>query len=233
MNMEDRLFNQNLDLSNLLENLILENSDLQMNWLTDAYNINNRVEYHSYLTMKESPANKIWVQQFLNQFTPLYEQLSLYHDYYEVRTETLTKDADKLEVLEALRIASVKVAKELLLSQQQRVERIELLDDNSLKKGSASKAKLLYLARNTPSTLELFDLLGSKLKNPILFHFHSDETNQEMADCFEGIQVLNDAVLLNPNEEVIVFYLTTLLLDFYEDLKELICGMRGRKLNYM
>ncbi len=232
MDIEEVLFNERVDLSGLLEKLITDNSDLQMKWISKAYQINGKVEYRSYLTTDQVLANPQWCETFMKEFMPLYEQLTLYSEYYDVRAETLRKDSYNIEQLKELAEEDMILAQELLMMPSQRFEIIEALDFLELEKRNIPKGRLLYLAANTPATYDLYELMENKMrKNPSLFPLTSAETNKELANFFETIDTLIYQQIREPKEERISYYLTSLLLQFYPDFKDVIDGIKGRKMN--
>ncbi|MDN4495134.1 hypothetical protein [Ureibacillus aquaedulcis] len=229
MKMEEML--RDIDLAKQLENLIKNNSDLQLRWVSGYTDINGRTEYREYLTMEQQHANHQWVEHFLKEFNPVYEQLTLYTEYYYLRTESLIKDSYNLEELQSIEMDYITIAKELLMSRKARVKRLESLDALELDRRDISKHKLLYLAANTPSTLELYETIENKMrKNPDLFPTQTTKTTQQLTKCFTQIQDAIDTLLANPNDEMISYTLATLLIHFYPALKVVIEAMQGRNM---
>ncbi|WP_107932901.1 hypothetical protein [Ureibacillus chungkukjangi] len=177
--------------------------------------------------------NKAWRQRFLSEITPLLEQLTLYHDYYDIRCETFEKNSDcYIQLLEILKSTKI-IANELLQGSAQRVEILKELDYHN-PNINLSKNKLLYLADHAPTTIDLYELLVSKLlRNPALFRVNAEETYKELADCLEHSLLFINAVHSNPSNTDLANYLMNTLLEFYRDLKELVDGMRGRSMMIM
>ena len=233
----DRLeeFNSSrIALSTQLEKLMRENSDLQLEWMVNETNINGLIEDFSYIAMKENPREKEWIQRFLDEFTPVYEKLSLYSDYYESRNATMQKDAYNTEELNVLYKDYVISGEELLMLKRDRATIIQSLDPLDLEKKNISINKLLYLAKNTPSTWEVYDLLKDKmLNNQGLFSITSTETTNELAEYFHKTEELLGKTILQSEtekDEQVVLELTDMVVLFYTDLKALIDAMKGRRM---
>lgn len=227
-------FNSNrLALSTHLENLINENSDLHVEWVMNESTINGRVEDFSYFAIKAHPKEKGWVQRFLAEFSPIYEKLSLYVDYYQLRNEALHQDSYNAAELQGLYKDFAKSGEELLQNKRERTEIIQSLDPLELDRKGISKDQLLYLAKNTPSTWEVFDVLKVKMhNNPYLFPITSSETTKEIAEYFNKIEGTLDKIFLpikTEQDELIVLSLTDMVIDFYADLKGLLDALKGKR----
>lgn len=225
MSSQEMLVQNMLDLPSLFDNLLDDNCQLHMKRVENTYEVNDTLVFDSYLTIQVDDAHKAWVQRFLNELVPLYEQLTLYDDYYNLRMKTLKKDLIIKNTMMELKQDTKVVARELFT---RAIDRVEIIESQSFS-DIEDKNKLRYLAENTPTTLDIFDsIIISLLNNPGLFSKNTEDTNKELADCFESSQELINAVLFNPNDETVVTYLANTLIDFYSDLKDVIDGLKGR-----
>ena len=212
-----------------LHNLITENSKVELEWIENIIPDTNMFEEHSYFyLLKENPKNKPWIKRFLDEFMPVYEKLSLYIDFYELRCKTISRPTFNVETLIN---DYCMVGKELLLNKAERVKVIQSLDPLELENKEVSKDKLLYLANHTPSTWEIYDLLKIKmLNNPIVFPLTSTETNENLTRFFQNLEELMDKVYVTDTIEMIPFDLSDVLVLFYDDFREIIDAMKGRRI---
>ncbi|WP_404427732.1 hypothetical protein LG296_06805 [Ureibacillus chungkukjangi] len=211
-----------------MQNLIKQNSTVELEWIVNVIPVGNLFEEYSYYAMKEDPKNNPWINRYLEEFMPVYEKMSLYMDYYELRHKTIAEATLHVETLVNI---FCKVGKELLLNTDERVKVIEALDPLELEQRDVSKDKLLYLATHTPTTWEIYDLLKVRmLNNPLLFPSTSDETTENLIRFFQNLEDLMDKVYFTDEMEMVPFNITDVLVLFYEDFRETIDAMKGRRM---
>lgn len=226
----DSLKLQNLDLSSHLGHMIEENCDIKLEWVTRKLHFNDKRMIHDFLIPSTINKSDPFVLHFIKEFMPVLEQLSLFNDYFTLRSETLLQDSYSLvEGADHLVNDMYIVSSELYVDAIHRVIIIESNEESVFVEKNIDKKKLLYLAANILPTAEIYELIDLKMRQPVLSFGNSEETNSELNATFETIKSAINEYQANPDNQEIPFLLADKLNSFYFDLKAVFDVFRGRQ----
>ncbi|KGR76417.1 hypothetical protein [Ureibacillus manganicus] len=182
----------NVSLINLLSNYLNERLGLtiKIEWnekLQGRVHELYYVEFNKYITTPEQ------LQQLIQVWKPIYEQLSLFNDYLALRLQMTTNNSyNVVEQLEELMKDVHTPRLELWMDAKSRAELINQLDDSAFVKNIISKKQLHYLAVNTSSVQELYELIQHKITP---FKFVKNTTSEKLQlQLKESFQTLHRAL---------------------------------------
>jgi len=128
-----KILNQlaNVSLKELLANSLNGSLGLQLNWEWDEKILQGRDYELYFVDIIKNETHVEFLQQFIQKWKPVYEQLSLQHDYLALRLETATKDSYNVTVqLEELMKDVHTPRVELWMEPTKRGQLIDLLDES-------------------------------------------------------------------------------------------------------
>lgn len=224
----------NVSLVDLLSNSLNESLGLTINKQWDEQIHQGRLHELYYVEINKNETKPELLQQFIQDWKPIYEQLSLQHDYIALRLELATKDSYNVTAqLEELMDDVHTPRLELWMDPTTRTQHLSQLDNTIFEKKNISKNHLHYLASNTLSIQELYELIEQKMtEDNVINYAISVQTKTKLKESFE---TLHRAIQqYKEKQEVEILYcLVDKLEDFYGWLKGLITAIETQlRLNF-
>ncbi|SOC38534.1 hypothetical protein [Ureibacillus acetophenoni] len=217
----------NVSLSELLSNSLRDSLGLTMKNQWDEQIHHGRVHELYYFEINKNETNPEFLQQFIRDWKPVYEQLSLQHDYNALRLELATKDSYNITAqLDELMDDVHTPRLELWMDPATRTQHIAELDDAIFENKNIPKKQLHYLASNTLSIQKLYELIEQKMtEDSVINYAISVQTQQQMKENFD---TLHKAIqqYKEKQEIEILNCLVDKLEDFYSWLKGLLTAIK-------
>nr|WP_106784402.1 hypothetical protein [Lysinibacillus timonensis] len=217
-----------IDLSNLFSEQ-LEHNGIQLVWTVQQFTLNGELQERKVLEKAHWKEKEQILQTLLQECKPLYEKLSLYEEYAQLRTDIELKDEYQLpeeydEMQKAVMVARYELAK----NPYERIKKIERIREMVFEDKHVAKPKLIYLANHAPTTEELYYHVKQTMSQNILVrNLNTTELQVKVVRLFKHVQLLFNTYKANPNETVILNFLTSELTDFYGTMKEIMGAIRG------
>lgn len=218
-----------VNIKELLSTCLKQNFGIQLKWEWNEEIVNGQDIEMYYVEIVKNEANAELLQQFIQEWMPIYEQLSLHHDYFKLRSVIVQKDSYNVTVqLEEL-MNDVHIPRlELWMDATNRGQLINELDESLFEEKKFSKRHLHYLAINALSTKELYKMIELKMtQNGMFVHSYSEQLQLQITQNFQTIQ--QAIQLYDAKQEIEVMYILTDKLEgFYIWLKGLITAMKNQ-----
>ncbi len=206
-----------VNLKEVFAKVLEKNLGLHLTWQWDE-ELFDGIDYELYyVEIVKNEASAETLKQFLQSWMPIYEQLSMQHDYLVLRYEVTTKDSYNMTVqLEELFKDVYTPKLELWMDSIQRSQIINGLDEVIFDETKISKKHLYYLATSILSTRELYSLIEKEItQSELSIHSYFDQTQ------LQAFQTIHRAIAqYQAKQEIEVLYsLIDKLEDFYIWLK--------------
>lgn len=218
-------------LKEILAASLKDNLGVHLKWQWDEKIINGEDHGLYFVEILKIEAKAQLLQQFTQEWKPIYEQLSLQHDYIRLRAKLVAKDSYDLvnhldEYLNDVHVPYI----ELWMDVTKRGQLIEQLDDNLFDKNNIVKRHMHYLCINISSTAELYQLIEQKLThNGILTNSTSEQTQLQIKQSFQTLhRAINQYRAKQQNE--IIFCLIEKLEEFYIWLKGVFTAIQNQRI---
>lgn len=218
------------NLETLLADCLEQTYGLQLKWKWDQQSLYGEQHDLYYVQIIKNEANSELLKQFIQEWNPVYEQLSFHHDYVNLRmTLALNHDGynhitQQEEMLNDVLISS----EELWMDSTRRGTIIDELDELIFEQKKVLKRQLHYIAINAKTTTELYTLIEQKMTQNDLFNNACSQ--QTLRTIKQNFQIIQKAIQLynTTQQREIAYRLTTMLDEFYIWLKGLLTAIKGQ-----
>ena len=218
----------NVSLKDLLSSCLKDCVGLQLTWVWEEKILRGQDHELYYVDILTSDTHLDLLKQFVQEWKPIYEKLSLHHDYFVLRSEITAKNSyNIIEQLEELLNDVHKPRVELWMDSTSRSRLIGALDESIFQDSNVSKGHLYYLANNTYSTAELYSLIEQTMTQNILYQTSaSEQTQLSMKTSFT---IIHQAIhQYNTKQQIeLLCGLTDKLEDFYIWLKGVLTAIQN------
>lgn len=179
-----------VSLKDLLSNYLNESLGVTIKKEWDEQTIQGRLHELYYVEINKNQTTNEQLQRLVQTWNPIYEQLSMFNDYLALRLQMTSNNSyNVVEQLEELMKDVHTPRLELWMDPISRAQLIELLDDSEFAKNNTSKNQLHYLAINTSSVQEIYELIEQQM-TPSKF---VKNTTSEQLQLKESFQTLHRA----------------------------------------